>query len=220
MEITTSFLTKKFNEFNAKYFNGEIPMVNFTFSNTRNNLGMYFSRTHTIRITKYYKNITEHDVEEILIHEMVHAWQHKTNHREVGRNRSHGPRFYAKANTINNQSNGYFHISRCTTLSEETKKGVKARVTNNHPLIVCKKNNSDTYHVGKVTEVGLADFMRWLPRYYDSVEAFYISDDIAPLFADYVISRSRFNYKLMNKDMFEQSVVPNMQKIQVLSTRW
>lgn len=219
MNITTQFLTEKFNEFNNTYFNGQIPMVNFTFSNTRQNLGMYMRKTHTIRITRYYKDITEHDVEEILIHEMVHAWQYKTNNVDRGAHHSHGPRFYQKANSINAQSKGYFHISRLTTLSSETKEGTKGRITNNHPLIICKKNGSDKYQIGKVTEKGLATFMNWLPTRYDSVEAFYIEDSIAQMFADYAISRSRFNYKFMDKAVFEEKVVPHMRKIQVLSAR-
>lgn len=217
MEITTALLAKKFNEFNATYFAGQIPMVSFTFSNTRNNLGMYFPKTHTIRITRYYKNMTEHDMEEILIHEMVHAWQNKTHNNDTGRNRSHGPRFYKKANEINAMSKGYFHISRLTTLSQETKEGVKARVTNNNPFIMGKKKGSDIYYLGKVTEKALTTFPSWLSSHYDELEYFYVDDSIAHLFSDYPISRIRFNYHKISKNFYEEKINPYTKKIQVLS---
>lgn len=219
MEITKAFLTRKFNEFNAQYFNNEIPMVNFTFSNTRRNLGMYTFRTHTIRITRYYASITEHDVEEILIHEMVHAWQRSTGHLDTGAHSSHGPQFYKKAYEINARSKGYFHVSRLTTLSQETKNGVKARVTNNHPMIMVKEHeNSTRVMVGKVTEKSMSDgSWDWLYRKYPVVEAFYIDDCIADRFADCAISRSRYNYKYIEINDYEKNVKPHTKKIQILS---
>lgn len=221
MEITISLLTKKFNEYNATYFDGQIPMVNFTFSNTANNLGLYYPRTHTIRITKFYKDITEHDVEEILIHEMIHAWQHKTNNEDRGHHYHHGPKFYQKANAINAQSNGYFHISRCTTLSQETKNGSysKAKGAKN-PFIIGRKNGDSSIYVGKVTEAALQTFPQWLGKYYDHIEFFYVKEEHAKKFADFVISRSRFNYRKFSEKDFNEKFVPCIShKGQFLSAR-
>lgn len=219
MEITKSFLTSKFNEFNATYFGGAIPMVNFTFSKTKSNLGMYYRSTHTIRITTYYSEITSHDVEEILIHEMVHAWQHATGNIDRGAHYHHGPRFYQKAYEINAKSKGYFHISRCTKLSDEAKDGKKVRVTNNHPMIMLKQTvNSKNVMIGKVTEKSMDDgTWAWLKKKYPVMECFYIHDCLADRFADFPISRSRFNYRLVDLEDYEKNIEPHTNKIQILS---
>ena len=210
MNITIQFLTQKFNEYNNTYFNGQIPMVSFSFSNTASNLGLYNHRTHNIRITKFYKNITQHDVEEILIHEMIHAWQHKTNNQDIGYRYHHGPKFYQKANSINAQSNGYFHISRCTKLSEETKSGGFAVAKGaKNPFIIGSKIGDNTLYIGKVTENALQTFPNWLvPRYYDKIEFFYIKEEHASRFSDFAISRSRFNYRKFSEADFKDKFEP------------
>ena len=39
----TTFLTEKFNEFNATYFDGKLPMVRFIYNHSKRNLGLYNS---------------------------------------------------------------------------------------------------------------------------------------------------------------------------------
>lgn len=222
MNITIQFLTQKFNEYNNTYFSGQIPMVNFTFSNTAHNLGLYIPQTHTIRITKFYQSITQHDVEEILIHEMIHAWQHKTNNQDRGHHYHHGPKFYQKANSINIQSNGYFHISRCTKLSEETKNGSFSVAKGaKNPFILGRKSGDKTLYIGKVTEKALQTFPQWLvPRYYEHVEFFYIKEEHASKFSHFAISRSRFNYLKFSEEEFKEKIEPYIaSKGQFLSAR-
>lgn len=218
MKVTIEYLRNKFNEYNAQYFNNEIPMVSFLIIRSKTPLGYYRNRTRTIAITSYYSDIAEHDVEEILIHEMVHAWQHATGHCDTGKNHHHGWRFYQKAEEINIKSNHYFHISRLTSLSPETKEGGRVRISNSNPFILGRKSGDTTCYIGKVTEKALATFPKWLvPRYYETLEFFYVDDTIAPMFADYAVSRSRFNYKTMKEEDFQAKVKPHIKPIQVLS---
>lgn len=209
MTITREFLTKRFNEFNSKYFNNEIPMVHFEFSNTRNNLGRYTKATHSIRITTYYKNITEHDVEEILIHEMVHAWQHSTNHEDRGAHYSHGVNFYRKADMINRMSNHKFHISRLTALSDESKSGVsldkKGRGGKVY-MLVCRKGG--VCNVGRVTQDAMVNMQTWLWKHYDKIEAFSIKEEHCDKFKNYVVSRKSYNYHTICEEEFESNVKP------------
>lgn len=225
MIITKAFLTEKFNEFNAKYFGNEIPMVSFTFSKTRKNLGMYYWKTRTIRITTYYPNITQHDVEEILIHEMVHAWQHATKNVDTGKNCHHGPKFYNKANAVNYLSGHKYHISRLTALSQESKSGlVSTAVDYSHPFLMCKVNeNDELWHVGKVTESAKRSFPKWLSNHYSVIESFYVDEAGAELFKGYITSRKRFNYHYLTNKYFDEKVRPHMvnhKEIEVLQAYW
>lgn len=218
MKITIDYLKNKFKEYNAQYFNYEIPMVSFILVKSRSPLGYYRHSTRTIAITSYYTDIAEHDVEEILIHEMVHAWQYATGNCDTGKNHHHGAKFYNKAELINIQSNHYFHISRLTQLSKETQDGGRIRISNNNPFILGRKKGDTTCYIGKVTEKALYTFPNWLvPKYYEKLEYFYVDDSIAAMFADYHISRSRFNYRKMSEEDFQTKVKPHIKPIPIVT---
>ena len=214
MEITKQFLTEKFREFNRDYFDNEIPLTGFGFLKGKSVLGVYSRGTKTIKITTYYKNITQHDVEEILIHEMVHAWQHATGKLDRGAHHHHGDIFYAKANQVNMKSMGKYHISRCTYLSDETIEGGSIKpIDNKHALFMCKKSENDPiWYIGKVTESARMYFPNWLGKYYTKVECIYVDKEGAKFFNDFTISRKRFNYYKVSDDIVESEIMPHIKR--------
>ena len=113
--VTPATLLQWYNEYNARYFNGELPPAttkNFSVRHYRSRLGAF----HHPRIGNRPKpwNISETDYfiqdeqirRHILLHEMCHAWCfHNGFPRE-----HHGPRWKKKADEISRLSG--FKISR------------------------------------------------------------------------------------------------------------
>lgn len=195
----TPFLTKKFNEFNATYFDGKLPMVHFIYNNSQKNLGQYNRSNNTIRITLGRPEMTEHDCEEILIHEMVHAWQ---NYMGLSYWRDgHRGSFVRKAKEINSKSNGYFHIARCGSL--ENGSYHIQRNTDYVKLLVCCKKGDSTLRVGRVLDE--TRFEGWLGKHYDDIKCYECS---GKELEGFVKSITRFNYKTMSEDRFNESVKP------------
>lgn len=195
----TPFLTKKFNEFNATYFDGKLPMVHFTYGDTKSEYGRYNRATNTIRITRAVPQMTEHDCEEILIHEMVHAWQ---NYMGLSYWRDgHRGSFVRKAKEINSKSNGYFHIATYTSL--ENGSDSIQRNTDYVKLLVCSKNGDSTFYVGRVLDE--TRFEIWLGKHFDDIKCYVGS---GKELGDFVKSIKRFNYVTMSEDRFNESVKP------------
>lgn len=86
MEFTESFLKRIFKKLNKKYFNGELETPTFEWSTRM----VYISgicitggiNGSIIRLSKDY--IMEHpdDLENVLVHEMIHLIPHARNHSE------------------------------------------------------------------------------------------------------------------------------------------
>ena len=195
----TTFLTEKFNEFNATYFDGKLPMVRFIYNHSKRNLGLYNREDNTIRITLGHPEMTQHDCEEILIHEMVHAWQNY-----MGRSYwddGHRGSFVRKANEINHKSNGYFHIARCTKL--ENSDYHICRNTDYVKLLVCTKKSDDKLYVGRVLDE--TRFERWLGKYYVDIKCYEAS---GKELEGFVKSIKTFHYKTMSQDKYDVTVKP------------
>ncbi|MCD8297112.1 MAG: SprT-like domain-containing protein [Prevotella sp.] len=82
MQVNVGLLETWFAEFNAKYFNGELPVPAFAVGNSRTRRGTmswrirkkWFSKTrgdYKIRISNYF-NVEEYDFKNVLLHEMIH----------------------------------------------------------------------------------------------------------------------------------------------------
>lgn len=197
----TTFLTEKFNEYNTTYFNGKLPMVRFIYNNSKKNLGLYNRIDNTIRITRGHPEMTEHDCEEVLIHEMVHAWQNYMGPSYW--NDGHRGSFIRKANEINHKSNGYFHIARCTML--ENGHYEVHRNTEYMKLLVCAKKSDEKIYVGRVLDE--TKFERWLGKYYDDIKCYEAS---GKELEGFVKSIRKFHYKTMSAEKFDMTVKPHL----------
>ena len=205
-----------FKEYNTKYFGDKIPTTGFCLFHKQRTLGTYFTNEHKIGLTDYYINgMSRHDVEEIMAHEMVHAYLHVTNNEDTGAHYHHGPRFYAMAAKVNRLSNGYLHISRCTPLScgtEPTK-----RNTDKVVLLVCM-DYSGRYCVGRIAETKVKQFTNgWLNRWFKVVVPYVATD--GSKFAHLVKSHSRFNYKWYTKNEVETNVMPYVKLLHCVNTK-
>ena len=200
-----------FHDYNAKYFNGVISTPKFGLFHKQRTLGTYFIYEHKIGLTDYYiDKMNRHDVEEIMAHEMVHAYLHETNNADKGAHYHHGPNFYELANKVNYLSKGYLHISRCTRISCGT--APRKRSTYDVTLLICKTYDG-RYVVGRIASRKLDYFMGgWLKKYYAEITPFYAID--GSRFGHLVLSQSRFNYRTYTKEALESDVLPYVKRIQ------
>jgi hypothetical protein len=143
--------------------------------------------------------MTQHDCEEILIHEMVHAWQ---NYMGISYwNDGHRGCFVRKANEINQKSNGYFHIARLTKL-EHSHYQIH-RNTDYVKLLVCTKKSDDKLYVGRVLDE--TKFERWLGKHYVDIKCYEAS---GKELEGFVKSIKTFHYKRMSQDKYDVTVKP------------
>lgn len=95
-------LYAKFDEFNRQHFDGKLGKPKIMLDNTGRALGTYQPKDiHGIesRIT-VRKSLSTAEATDVLLHEMIHAWQHEVvGDLELGY-RGHGPIFATKANEI------------------------------------------------------------------------------------------------------------------------
>lgn len=100
--LTITQIEDLFHHFNARYFNCELPTVTIKYCNAKGYNGIFNPRKDkygrcTIKINRYY-DIDDYNVENILIHEMIHLWQYVNNHFDI-----HGKSFKYMMNIINSQ---------------------------------------------------------------------------------------------------------------------
>ncbi|HKP55476.1 MAG TPA: SprT-like domain-containing protein [Polyangiales bacterium] len=96
-----------FQEFNARFFAGALaaPLVLITQANSARTLGDYAARDihgleSRIRIAPASAKRGLLFTADVLLHEMVHAWQHEVDGETEAGYRGHGPRFAQKCNEI------------------------------------------------------------------------------------------------------------------------
>ena len=91
--VTSSYLQKKFGDFNEKYFNRVLPPCDMRAVNDCFRLGLYLGgkkiKHPIIYIVKRpvlaKKTFwTEEDLDNIIIHEMIHLYVDKIMHRQTG----------------------------------------------------------------------------------------------------------------------------------------
>lgn len=106
--MTQEVLRDWFNEYNALYFNNELPMPKFQFSNARSFYGQFYSNYGKpwIKMSLHFDR-SEHDERQTFIHEMIHEWQWVHHYTDV-----HGYSFKMKAQEINRK--GGWNIKRCS----------------------------------------------------------------------------------------------------------
>jgi hypothetical protein len=96
-----------FQRFNERFFEGELaaPLVLITLANSARTLGDYVARDihgleSRIRIAPASAKRGLRFTFDVLLHEMIHAWQHEVDGQTEPGYRGHGPGFAAKCNEI------------------------------------------------------------------------------------------------------------------------
>lgn len=111
-------LLRNYQEFNKTYFNNELPDIPVKFAKLKKVAGVakgttnnYTGKTNPdiIKITNFF-NLSEQEIKETLLHEMIHVWEMNNNIQLKGRNH-HGKEFRAKAQEIMNKSNFSIKLS-------------------------------------------------------------------------------------------------------------
>lgn len=93
-------LQNLFNKFNSCYFNNELPVITIKLCSAKSYAGIFILPRGTkkpahIKISTFY-DYPNIEIENTLIHEMVHLWQYINNYKD-----SHGESFKKKAIEIN-----------------------------------------------------------------------------------------------------------------------
>lgn len=164
MELTISYLEKKFEIYNEKYFNGELIKPEFKIINTRSRLGCFKTKniytpkeSYTIEISKYYDR-NEFWYDNTLIHEMIHQ---KIRQFRIIDNGSHGRKFKAECARIN--ADGW-ELKRTTDssqwkLSNEAKK-IQNSNNNKYDIIIFKENKG-TQFIFKILKTYTHYYLKW-----------------------------------------------------------
>lgn len=141
MRATLVFLHERYAWFNATMFGSELPQVRLRLSRARTYLGQLrykrtrplFGRTKytdiTISVSTLY-DLPEAEVEDTLIHEMIHLQILLGPQRD---NSTHGILFRAKMREINEQFGRHITVSHHATEQERQ----QDRRKRNHLLCVC-----------------------------------------------------------------------------------
>lgn len=106
IKITQALLDEKFNEFNKKYFNGEVKKTSFVISHNRSRFGQFRPRTWTIEISTAWVR-SERDYWNTLLHEMIHAL---VRQRHGVYAQSHGYEWKEIASDITRKTNGQYGV--------------------------------------------------------------------------------------------------------------
>ncbi len=120
MEISLPLLKEKFDAFNRAIFQGCLPRIEIKLSRARKKAGSFNYKVSNILITRNAKcsnlsisisvcfNYTEQELEDVLIHEMIHYYIH---YKQLPDSGPHGPTFKRIMNDINHRFNRHIKVS-------------------------------------------------------------------------------------------------------------
>lgn len=122
MRATHQFITEKYHEFNRSIFNGTLPEVRLTISNAKTRLGYLKFKMltpwqkpkaehFTLAVSRYYE-VEQSELEDTLIHEMIHLYLHWTGKNDET---PHGPNFRTMMETVNRRHGRHITVSSRTS---------------------------------------------------------------------------------------------------------
>lgn len=168
---SVDWMKRKYDEFNRKYFNNQLPKnINFNINTMQTEAaqascqhtnaptgvpgemknGNAYIQNLTITASDYLNNITEREAEQSLIHEMIHIWQFTQKPlSDWANNDGHGPSFQQKMNEINRKANGEHIISQVNDIGTQArhdndssnKKSFYQQLQDQRFLIMCDSDN-------------------------------------------------------------------------------
>ena len=119
MRPTKEYLEEKYTSFNNQIFEGQLPVIPIKLGKSKSALGYLKFRRHkslfgkeslsgfSIIISTFF-DLTEAEIEDTLIHEMIHYYIYFNNIKDTS---SHGPYFREKMAEINHLFGRNIHIS-------------------------------------------------------------------------------------------------------------
>ncbi len=120
MELTAKILREWFVQFNAEYFDDQLPLPQLVVSNARTQLGLFRCRRvrkgpfsgyvladFTIKVSEFYQ-LEEREYQQTLLHEMIHYYIAYTGARDSS---PHGQLFHQHAKRINRQGGWNITVS-------------------------------------------------------------------------------------------------------------
>ena len=137
MKITIEYLTGEFQRFNRDYFENGLPLPRLVLSRSKTRLGSFacqrkltwkgYRLSHfTIRISTYY-NMSERQVQNILLHEMIH---YSIAYRGLKDSSAHGIVFRGMMEVLNHKHGWEITVTQNTKgweLSEQARQRVNRR---------------------------------------------------------------------------------------------
>lgn len=152
-------IKKLFNELNTVYFENQLPTPQkIEFRNVKTYLGQFKSCFNS----KYYQlhfssayEMTDFELEKVLIHEMIHVWQW-FNKKQI----DHGKTFKNKAREINIITNNKYEIARCTNI--EKSQCIKETKTFDGFLIRYKKHSLGEKELFAVCSNKYLNSFKWI----------------------------------------------------------
>lgn len=157
-----------FKNFNELYFNNELP-YNFSieFKFVKKYLGQFHwegryanNGTCVIRFSTAWQ-MTDFEMQKVLIHEMIHMWQWVHNYND-----HHGRSFKTKAAIINMKTQSKYAIARCTNI--ENKVCLKDKKKEQFKgYIVTYKNHCypGAIFVARLTDNSIKKIKKWFGLY-------------------------------------------------------
>ena len=193
-----TFTTKDLNEwyvkFNYLYFGGELKQCPIYISKTKRALGQFcrkndwYGITMFIKISNYLDRPTK-DVQNTLIHEMIHQWQWV----KYGVC-DHGTTFKNKAREINKDG---WNIARCNST-------VGCEVNNANPnkiYNVCIFKKDGMFCKSVIASNKVDSFKRWIPT-ISGISEIHFGFSRDTKLAKYTCSRSRLTWYQISEEEF------------------
>ena len=123
MELTVAYLREQFQQFNAHYFNNELPLPRLVVSNSRTRLGQFSCQRvrkgifrgfktvgYCIRVSHYF-SVVEREYQNVLLHEMIHYY---IAYKDIRDTSSHGPEFQKIMRWLNTEHGWNITVSTRT----------------------------------------------------------------------------------------------------------
>lgn len=193
--FTVSELQMWYNEFNAKYFNNVLKPCPIHINNTKRSLGQFCRKTDWfgtrcfIKISNYLDRPIK-DIQNTLIHEMVHQWQWMTYAKC-----DHGTTFKKKAQEINKDG---WNIARCNSTE-----GCEVNNVNPNKIYnVCIFKNQNNYCKAVLASNKVDEFKRWIPTIKGVTDVYFGFSKDSKL-AKFTCSRRRLSWYGISKQEFE-----------------
>lgn len=195
-----------FDKLNKEFFNNALPQPDaIEFRYVKKYLGQFQSTglygkygTCVIRFSTAWE-LTDFEVEKVLIHEMIHEWQWTVGHSD-----HHGTWFKLKANEINCITNNKYNISRVTTLENNIcLKDAKKKFSGGLIIYTSKSRPGVTF--GAICPfTSLEPIKNWFPKHKNvtSSEFYIFETNEDNCFPGWIKSVKNINGYIIEKEEF------------------
>lgn len=193
-KFSVSDLNVWYDEFNARYFNNELKRCPIYINKAKRCLGIFttkqdwFGVSVCIKISNYLDRPIK-DVQNTLIHEMVHQWQW-IKFRKC----DHGTTFKNKAYEINKDG---WNIQRCNSTD-----GCEVNNVNPNKIYnVCIFKKHNTFCKAVLASNKVDNFKKWIPT-INGVTEVYFGFSRDKRLAKYTCSRTRLTWYSISEEEF------------------